>query len=155
MAMATESWLTYHQQRQHEQWRAATAAQILARDAAGPDHGLRRALARALRALASRLDDRPELAPRQRAAGEASGSGAAPGAGRAGEPFAPLTAREREGAAMVAQGLSNRQIAEALVVSRSTANVHVHNILGKLGFGSRTQVAVWAAERGLHRAAPG
>jgi DNA-binding CsgD family transcriptional regulator len=61
----------------------------------------------------------------------------------------PLTPREREVAALLARGLTNRQIAEALVITEGTANLHVKHILGKLGFGSRAQVAVWAAQLGL------
>lgn len=54
-----------------------------------------------------------------------------------------LTKREREVSAMVAQGLTNKAIAEALVVSQRTAQGHVENILTKLGFTSRTQIAAW------------
>jgi predicted ATPase/DNA-binding CsgD family transcriptional regulator len=54
-----------------------------------------------------------------------------------------LTPREREVAALVAQGLSNRQIAEALVIAKQTADRHVSNILAKLGFASRAQVGAW------------
>jgi DNA-binding NarL/FixJ family response regulator len=61
----------------------------------------------------------------------------------------PLTAREREVAALVAEGLTNRQIAERLVISERTADNHMANILGKLGFDTRARVAVWAAEHGL------
>jgi DNA-binding CsgD family transcriptional regulator/tetratricopeptide (TPR) repeat protein len=60
-----------------------------------------------------------------------------------------LTAREREVAALVARGLSNRAIAAELVVSERTVESHVTNILGKLGFVSRTQIAAWAVEVGL------
>jgi non-specific serine/threonine protein kinase len=56
-------------------------------------------------------------------------------------------------AALVAQGLSNRQIAAALVITERTAEKHVANILAKLAFASRAQVAAWAVERGL-RASP-
>jgi class 3 adenylate cyclase/DNA-binding CsgD family transcriptional regulator len=59
---------------------------------------------------------------------------------------ASLTAREREVVALLARGLSNQQIAAALVISERTADGHVSNILGKLGLASRTQVAVWAVE---------
>ena len=55
----------------------------------------------------------------------------------------PLTRREREVAALVAKGMSNRQIASALGLSPRTADRHVQNILGKLGFGSRAQIASW------------
>ena len=47
-------------------------------------------------------------------------------------------------AALVAQGLSNKQIAAKLVVSERTAESHILNILNKLGFNSRTQIASWA-----------
>ncbi len=57
----------------------------------------------------------------------------------------PLTAREHEIVLLIARGLSNRQIADELVISPATAARHVANILAKLGFSSRTQVASWAA----------
>jgi non-specific serine/threonine protein kinase len=59
----------------------------------------------------------------------------------------PLTARECEVAALLAQGLSNRAIAERLVIAEATAEVHVRHILSKLGAASRAQAAVWAAQR--------
>ncbi|MCF6429274.1 response regulator transcription factor, partial [Amycolatopsis tucumanensis] len=55
----------------------------------------------------------------------------------------PLTARESEIAALVAKGLSNRQIAGQLVISQRTAETHVEHILAKLGFTSRSQIAAW------------
>jgi DNA-binding CsgD family transcriptional regulator/tetratricopeptide (TPR) repeat protein len=67
-------------------------------------------------------------------------------AGRAGTPT--LTPREREVAGLVGEGMSNRQIAERLFVSERTAETHVQNILMKLGFTSRTQVAAWAVREG-------
>ncbi|WP_063057626.1 protein kinase domain-containing protein [Nocardia sienata] len=57
-----------------------------------------------------------------------------------------LTKRERQVAALVAQGLSNRQIATELVVSPRTAQGHVENILTKLGFTSRAQIAAWIVD---------
>ena len=80
---------------------------------------------------------------------DAGGAGAA----RAGAKPSPLTSREREVAALVARGLTNREIAAALVVTERTAETHVQNILNKLGFTSRTQVAAWAVEQGLGRSA--
>jgi len=56
-----------------------------------------------------------------------------------------LTRREDEIAALVAQGLSNKQIAAKLVVSERTVESHIWNILNKLGFNSRVQIASWAA----------
>jgi DNA-binding NarL/FixJ family response regulator len=64
-------------------------------------------------------------------------------------PSDRLTAREREVAALVARGLTNRQIADALIVSQRTAESHVANSLGKLGLGSRAQLAAWAIAQGL------
>ncbi len=61
----------------------------------------------------------------------------------------PLSRREQEVAALIARGLTNREIAEALSISERTAGNHVHHILNKLGLGSRAQVAVWAVAHGL------
>jgi DNA-binding CsgD family transcriptional regulator len=60
-----------------------------------------------------------------------------------------LTAREREVAGLIAQGLSNRALADTLVVSERTIAKHVENILSKLHFSSRAQIAAWAVEKGL------
>jgi predicted ATPase/DNA-binding NarL/FixJ family response regulator len=57
-----------------------------------------------------------------------------------------LTRRERQIAELVANGLSNREIAASLVISRRTAEGHVEHILAKLGFTSRVQVAAWVTE---------
>ncbi len=58
---------------------------------------------------------------------------------------APLTRREQQVAHLIAQGLSNGQVAATLVISQRTAESHVEHILAKLGFTSRTQVASWMA----------
>lgn len=60
---------------------------------------------------------------------------------------ADLTRREREIALLIAEGLSNRDIASRLVISKRTAEGHVEHILTKLGFTSRTQVATWVASQ--------
>jgi predicted ATPase/DNA-binding CsgD family transcriptional regulator len=60
---------------------------------------------------------------------------------------APLTKRELEVAELIENGLSNREIAERLVISKRTAEGHVERILAKLGFSSRAQVAAWVARR--------
>jgi len=67
--------------------------------------------------------------------------------GRLATPDDPLSPREREVARLVANGLSNREIAAALVISERTASNHVQHILGKLGFANRAQVAAWAARQ--------
>lgn len=63
--------------------------------------------------------------------------------------FGGLTAREREVARLVAQGKSNRALAEELVVGVSTVEAHITHILSKLGFSSRAQIAAWAVDKGL------
>ena len=60
---------------------------------------------------------------------------------------AQLTKREREVALLVAQGMSNRQIAENLVIAKRTSDSHIEHILTKLGFTSRAQIAAWVAEQ--------
>jgi predicted ATPase/DNA-binding CsgD family transcriptional regulator len=62
-------------------------------------------------------------------------------------PVSVLTAREQEIALLIARGLSNRAIAEELVISPATAARHVANILGKLGVNSRAQVAAWTVRQ--------
>jgi non-specific serine/threonine protein kinase len=59
----------------------------------------------------------------------------------------PLTRRERQVAGLVAEGMSNREIAERLVIAKRTVDSHIEHILTKLGFTSRTQIAAWAAGR--------
>jgi DNA-binding NarL/FixJ family response regulator len=61
----------------------------------------------------------------------------------------PLSPREREVAALIANGLSNRQIAHTLVISERTVENHVGSILAKLGLERRAQVATWAVQHGL------
>ena len=60
---------------------------------------------------------------------------------------APLTAREREVAALVAQGMSNRQIAQELYLSERTIENHVSKIRRKLGLNSRSQLSSWVTQR--------
>jgi DNA-binding NarL/FixJ family response regulator len=72
------------------------------------------------------------------------GEGPAPPGGPA-----TLTPREREVAALLADGLSNGEIARRLYISTKTASVHVSNILAKLDMTSRTEVATWAVRTGL------
>jgi non-specific serine/threonine protein kinase len=63
-------------------------------------------------------------------------------------PADPLTPREREVAALVARGCTNRQIGRALGIAEKTAEVHVHHIIHKLGARSRAEVAAWVGARG-------
>jgi DNA-binding CsgD family transcriptional regulator len=60
-----------------------------------------------------------------------------------------LTAREREVALLIGEGLGTRQIAERLVIAEGTARVHVERILAKLGLHSRAQLAAWAVRQAL------
>ncbi|GAA2747291.1 ATP-binding protein [Kitasatospora cinereorecta] len=71
--------------------------------------------------------------------------GAAKPEPRASGPRSPLTPRERQVAELLAEGLSNKEIAARLVVSTRTAETHVDHILSKLGLTSRAQVAAWSA----------
>jgi NarL family two-component system response regulator LiaR len=61
----------------------------------------------------------------------------------------PLTKREVEVLKLVAQGLSNQEIAVKLVISERTVTTHVSNILGKLHLANRTQAALYAIREGL------
>jgi len=63
----------------------------------------------------------------------------------------PLTPREQEVLALLAEGRSNREIARALGVSEKTVKTHVSNILAKLGLADRTQAALYAVRAGLTR----
>lgn len=81
-------------------------------------------------AVAFAVDDRlPEEAPPERSATD-------------------LTPREQEVADLVAQGLTNKAIADRLVISQRTVQGHVEHTLAKLGFNSRTQIAAWVVEQG-------
>lgn len=66
-------------------------------------------------------------------------------------PGDELSARELQVAGLVAEGLSNREIAATLTISQRTAANHVQHILGKLGFANRAQIAAWAT---THRRSP-
>jgi len=70
------------------------------------------------------------------------------------QPLQALTDREREVLILVAEGLSNQQIADSLVISERTARTHVSNILSKLGVASRTQAALVAIRGGIAPAPP-
>jgi DNA-binding NarL/FixJ family response regulator len=62
-------------------------------------------------------------------------------------PGVVLGTREEEVGLLIAQGLSNKEIAARLFLSVRTVETHVHNLLNKLGVNSRTQIAVWFSEQ--------
>jgi DNA-binding CsgD family transcriptional regulator len=136
----------------YARWRAAEA--LLARrgdrDRAGrllrQAHAATVSLgAEPLRREAERLArlGRIQLAP------TAAGGRTAPAAPGADGADLGLTARELEVLRLVAEGCSNRQVAEALFISAKTASVHVSNILAKLGVASRVEAAAVAHRLGL------
>jgi DNA-binding NarL/FixJ family response regulator len=64
-------------------------------------------------------------------------------------PIAPLTAREEEVLQLMARGLKNREIAQALTITERTAIFHVGNVIAKLGADSRVEAIHFARQRGL------
>jgi DNA-binding NarL/FixJ family response regulator len=65
------------------------------------------------------------------------------------QPAEQLTPRQREVALLIARGLTNRQIAERLIIAPRTADNHVQHIFDKLGLSTRAQVAAWVALQGM------
>jgi two-component system NarL family response regulator len=65
-----------------------------------------------------------------------------------------LTLREIEVLRLIAQGLTNREISELLSITTGTVNVHVHNIIRKLGVANRTRATLWAISSGLASGEP-
>jgi DNA-binding NarL/FixJ family response regulator len=59
----------------------------------------------------------------------------------------PLSSRESKVAELVGEGLTNREIAQRLIISTRTVESHVDNIKAKLGFGRRARIVAWALER--------
>jgi two-component system nitrate/nitrite response regulator NarL len=77
-----------------------------------------------------------------------SGSGS-PGGGKD-RGRSPLSAREREIVALVAQGYKNKEMAEKMFISEQTVKNHLHNIFDKLGVSDRLELALYAIHKGLH-----
>jgi DNA-binding NarL/FixJ family response regulator len=65
-----------------------------------------------------------------------------------------LSEREIEVVRLIARGATNREIAEALIISEGTVKNHISNILSRLGLRDRTQVAIYARDQGLLREEP-
>lgn len=76
-----------------------------------------------------------------------------PGGGATkGRERSPLSAREREIVALVAQGYKNKEMAEKMFISEQTVKNHLHNIFDKLGVSDRLELALYAIHKGLHLA---
>jgi len=99
------------------------------------------------RAMTLELAVEIAIAPTESAPAKATREGR-----KARKPTDLLTAREREVAALIASGQSNRDIGALLMIAEKTAEAHVQHILDKLGFRSRSQIASWAVEHGLRTA---
>jgi DNA-binding CsgD family transcriptional regulator len=95
--------------------------------------------------LTSEVRDLAAAAGAATLAGAADRLTASSGRGRAAEPWYPLSAREFEVAQLVAGGLTNRQIAERLVLAPKTVSAHITHILAKLGAARRAEIAAWCA----------
>ena len=141
-------------------WREAEAC-AGAGDPSAAATALREASARAraigARLLVARIDGlarrlRIDVVPQATGQLPVDAEPAAPSPEPAGpaDPFG-LTSREREVLALVAEGWTNRRIADELFISESTAGVHVSHILAKLGVESRTEAATVAVRLGLDR----
>jgi predicted ATPase/DNA-binding NarL/FixJ family response regulator len=137
--------------------RAAYAAAVAATRYQLGDAAFAAALAAGRAAPLEQVTPAPSSVVEPASAGAQRGDDARAVAGpaTAGREPSPLTRREREVATLVARGLTDRQIAESLVITEGTVGVHLTNIFGKLDLRSRAQLAVWAAEHGLLPARPG
>lgn len=126
---------------------AARTRLLLARALRDPDPGAAEAEARAALAAFENLGAVPEAGDATAVLGEIDGTIRARTGGMRGP--AGLTRRELEVLRLVAQGLGDREIAAALVLSRHTVHRHVHSILTKLDLPSRAAAAAHAVRQGL------
>jgi len=135
---------------------AAAAAQLARVTGAGAvsawqwrvDEAVARARAALGRARADAIRDRgSRLDPREAVLVARGQTVEAPGRRNRPDIEGVLTKRELEVAALVADGLSNRGISDRLIIGQRTVETHVQNILNKLGFQSRSEIAAWAARR--------
>lgn len=99
-------------------------------------------------AVASRLVASLTAQPRQEGR-PAAPTTSAPGAATSAAKLPDLSERELEVLRLIAQGTTNREIAEHLVISEGTVKNHISHILGRLGLRDRTQAAIYAREHGL------
>ena len=118
-------------------------AAVLAQRGGEGDLPRARALAKAARAAAGRLG----MTPWQQRSATVSAVVDRLEAARPTGADGPLSRREMEVAELVAQGLTNREIAAAAFISERTAQTHVQHILTKLGLSNRSQIASWVANR--------
>jgi predicted ATPase/DNA-binding CsgD family transcriptional regulator len=130
--------------------RTLTADACAAEEAAGRAMSLDATVADALEDVLPIADDRSPaaavlvVAPREEPSRSRS---------RLAPVTSALSPREAEVASLIAQGMTNRQIAETLIITEGTAANHVKHILARLALDSRVQVAAWAIEHGLYRRA--
>lgn len=87
---------------------------------------------------------------RQFASNDGPVIGATPSPGAKARERNPLSQREREIVALVAQGYKNKEMAEKMFISEQTVKNHLHNIFDKLGVSDRLELALYAIHKGLH-----
>jgi non-specific serine/threonine protein kinase len=127
---------------------AWSAIQIGGPNTLREQHGAALSTARAATSMSAYQATTAKGAAMSRAEAVAFALGESPRPGPAARQDQPrLTRREQDVAALVAQGLSNSQIAASLVISVRTVETHVQHIMDKLGCGTRAQIAAWSAAR--------
>jgi DNA-binding NarL/FixJ family response regulator len=134
-----------------QQWRAHAAyARLLRargrRDEADAQIQTARTLVQELAAELTNAELQSEFV--ERASASMPRSGAASDRRLSKQAYGGLTGREREVATLIGRGLTNRAIADELVIGERTVESYVSSILAKLGFTARTQIAAWAVTRG-------